>query len=247
NVTPVAGATYQWNGPQGFSASVPNQVLPSATAGQAGAYTATVTLNGCSFTADAATVHVFTGIGAENDVYEVNFNETLTDAEVTVNDLPGNVQAWVINIVAAPAHGTARVENGLLTYTPDLNFYGPDELVYEICNLDCPDDCDEATVRVNVLGTNEQRDCFVPNIITPNGDGANDFFKVPCLEDAYTDNNVRIFNRWGDQVFESDGYGNDWDGRYKGNPLPPGTYFYLIQLEKGNDQNILHGYFTITR
>ena len=247
NVPPMTGATYQWNGPQGFSANVPNPVLPEAKAGQAGEYTVAVALNGCTFTAAPTTVYVFTGIGAVDDVFDVNFNETLTNASLDGNDLAGNVQDWSINIVIEPKNGTASIVNGLLTYTPRLNFYGTDEFAYEICNLDCPDDCDVATVRVNVLGTDDVQTCFVPNIITPNGDGSNDYFKVPCLEDTYKKNNVRIFNRWGDKVYEQDSYKNDWDGRYKGNALPPGTYFYLIQLEKGSNEHCLQGYFTITR
>jgi gliding motility-associated-like protein len=247
NVTPVQGATYQWSGPQGFAASTANPVLPSATAGQAGVYTATLNIEGCSFTAAPVTVHVFTGIDAENDVYEVNFNESLKDVVLAFNDLPGNVTDWFINIVEAPKNGTATVTDGLLSYTPRRNFFGPDELVYEICNADCPDDCDRATVRINVLGTSENNVCFAPNIITPNGDGRNDNFEVPCLETTYTNNNVKVFNRWGDRVFDQDAYQNNWDGRYKGNPLPPGTYFYLIQLDKGNSEECLQGYFTITR
>ncbi|MCC6725536.1 MAG: gliding motility-associated C-terminal domain-containing protein, partial [Saprospiraceae bacterium] len=247
NVSPVAGATYQWNGPQGFTANVPNPVLPSATTGQAGDYTATLTIDGCSFEAAPAEVHVFTGIAAANDVYDLNFNETLSDADVVLNDQPGNVQAWDTRIVEAPKNGSAKMVDGKVTYTPNHNYFGPDELVYEICNADCPDDCTRATVRFNVLGTSENQGCFVPNIITPNGDGRNDNFEVPCLKTTYTDNNVRIFNRWGDKVFDRDGYSNDWDGRYKGNLLPPGTYFYLILLDKDNSKECLQGYFTITR
>ncbi|MBK9014118.1 MAG: gliding motility-associated C-terminal domain-containing protein [Saprospiraceae bacterium] len=247
NVTPVAGATYQWNGPQGFTANVSNPVLPSATAGQAGEYTATLTIEGCSFTAEPATVYVFTGIAAADDMFDVQFNQQLEGGVLVFNDQPGNVQNWDITIVEAPTNGTANVVDGQLNYTPRENFYGPDVLVYEICNTDCPDDCDRATVRINVLGNSENQTCFVPNIITPNGDGRNDVFEVPCLEDTYKNNNMRVFNRWGDKVFEQDAYKNDWDGRFKGSLLPAGTYFYLIQLDKGNSDECLQGYFTITR
>ena len=72
-------------------------------------------------------------------------------------------------------------------------------------------------------------------------------FEVPCLEDTYKNNNMRVFNRWGDKIFEQDAYKNDWDGRFKGSLLPAGTYFYLIQLDKGNSDECLQGYFTITR
>jgi gliding motility-associated-like protein len=247
SVQPMTGATYQWNGPLGFSANVPNPILPEANPGQAGVYTVAVTMNGCTFAAAPTQVHIFSGIDAVDDVFDVNFNETLTNAPLDGNDLTGNVGDWSIRLVIEPKNGTASLVNGLLKYVPRQNFYGKDEFAYEICNLDCPDDCDVATIRVNVLGTDDVQTCFVPNIITPNGDGLNDHFKVPCLQDTYVDNNVRIFNRWGDLVYEQDRYKNDWDGRYKGNPLPPGTYFYLIQLEKGNNENCLQGYFTITR
>ncbi|MBI1227112.1 MAG: T9SS type B sorting domain-containing protein [Bacteroidetes bacterium] len=246
NVTSVAGAIYEWTGPQGFTANSANPVLPSATTGQAGEYTATVTIDGCSFQAPVAAVHVFTGIAAADDIFDVSFNETLTQGVLVFNDQTGNVQNWDIHIVEKPTNGTAKIVNGQLEYTPRENFFGQDALVYEICNTDCPDDCDRATVRFNVLGTNANQPCFAPNIITPNGDGRNDHFTVPCLETTYTNNNVRIFNRWGDKVFEQDGYKNDWDSSYKGSLLPPGTYFYLIQLDKSSSE-VMQGYFTITR
>jgi gliding motility-associated-like protein len=247
NVTQVAGATYQWNGPQGFTASTPNPVLPSATTGQAGAYIATLTIDGCSFQAPAANVHVYTGIVAADDLFDVQFNLPLTEAVLTANDQTGNVQYWDIHIAEQPTNGTAKLVDGKLEYVPNHNYYGQDALVYEICNTDCPDDCATATVRLNVLGSQVEAPCFVPNIITPNGDGRNDFFTVPCLETTYTNNNVRIFNRWGDKVYEKDGYLNDWDSSYKGNLLPPGTYFYLIQLDKQHSDEVMQGYFTITR
>lgn len=247
NVSPVAGAVYQWNGPQGFTATTPNPVIQSAAAGNAGVYSVTLTLAGCTYPAPATEVFAFDGLDAADDAFEVNFNETLQNAALTPNDLLGNVQSWEIRIVEEPKNGTAILLDGELAYVPQRNFYGDDVLVYEICNLDCPNDCDRAAVRISVMGTDEAQDCYVPNIITPNGDGANDYFTVPCLESSYANNNVRIFNRWGDLVFEKDGYRNDWDGQYKGTLLPPGTYFYLIQPEKGNDKNCLQGYFTITR
>ncbi len=247
NVTAVPGATYQWTGPQGFTANAANPVLPSATTGQAGEYMATLTISGCSFNAPPATVYVFTGIAAADDVFEVQFNNSLTDGDLISNDQTGNVQSWDLRIVEQPTNGSAKIVNGQLEYSPRENFFGQDALVYEICNTDCPDDCEQATVRFNVLGSNVNQPCFVPNTITPNGDGRNDHFTVPCLETTYTNNNVRIFNRWGDKVFEQDGYMNNWDSSYKGNLLPPGTYFYLIQLDKANSDEPMQGYFTITR
>ncbi len=74
----------------------------------------------------------------------------------------------------------------------------------------------------------------VPNVITTNGDGLNDFFVVVNLERF--DNNVKVLNRWGKVVFEKDNYQNDWDGTNKnGKPLADGTYFYIITLKDGRE------------
>ncbi|MFW5850853.1 MAG: gliding motility-associated C-terminal domain-containing protein [Bacteroidota bacterium] len=82
-------------------------------------------------------------------------------------------------------------------------------------------------------------DVFVPTGITPNNDGDNDTWVIPYL---YSCPNavVKIFNRWGAKVYESDGiyYTNPWDGRNKkGDLLPTGTYYYIIEYndEKGTE------------
>ncbi|OFZ14437.1 MAG: hypothetical protein A3D92_19520 [Bacteroidetes bacterium RIFCSPHIGHO2_02_FULL_44_7] len=69
-----------------------------------------------------------------------------------------------------------------------------------------------------------------PTVITPNYDGHNDLFIINFLEKLYPECRVVIFNRWGSVVFESVGYADPWDGTFKGEPLPMGTYFYTIEL-----------------
>ena len=80
-----------------------------------------------------------------------------------------------------------------------------------------------------VIGTSGSGDCLIPNIISPNNDGANDFFIVSCI-DFFPNNRLRIFNRWGDKVLDVKNYQNDWAGTFRNELLPPGTYFYLLQL-----------------
>lgn len=69
------------------------------------------------------------------------------------------------------------------------------------------------------------KDCspFIPNVITPNGDGLNDAFKIRNLK--LSDYHLQIFNRWGTRIFESKNYQNDWDGRNNSN----GVYYYLLR------------------
>ena len=137
-------------------------------------------------------------------------------------------------IVMEPGRGRARVIDGtIIAYTPDPNFVGTDQLVYEVCREGCA--CDEAALRIKV---GEEVECEAPNIITPNGDGINDTFIIPCLLNAadYPDSQLLIFNRWGDEVYRSPTpYPNDWGGTFNGSELPVDTYFYVLNLGDGSE------------
>jgi gliding motility-associated-like protein len=75
----------------------------------------------------------------------------------------------------------------------------------------------------------EQCPIAAPNVITVDGDGVNDFFVVKNLED-FDRLEVQIFNRWGNLVYESNDYQNDWNGVDKsGKKLEDGVYFYMIE------------------
>jgi gliding motility-associated-like protein len=67
---------------------------------------------------------------------------------------------------------------------------------------------------------------------TPNGDGYNDTWHIPHAADYGDRIEVEIFNRWGERIFHSRGYGADqeWDGKFKGKDLPIGTYYYIIKI-----------------
>jgi gliding motility-associated-like protein len=64
---------------------------------------------------------------------------------------------------------------------------------------------------------------------SPNGDGKNDLFIIDYI-DQFPLNTVEIYNRWGDLLFYSKGYETPWDGNFKGQQLPVGTYYYVIHL-----------------
>ncbi|HLP19598.1 MAG TPA: PKD domain-containing protein, partial [Chitinophagales bacterium] len=65
---------------------------------------------------------------------------------------------------------------------------------------------------------------FIPNVFTPNSDGANDTWGV--YSQAVKQLRLFIFNRWGEKVFEGDGINQTWDGTYQGKPVPAGIYTY---------------------
>lgn len=85
-----------------------------------------------------------------------------------------------------------------------------------------------------------QCDCevAVPTAFSPNNDGKNDYFGVIRQEDCPVNGYVlRVFNRWGQMVFESYEVDKQWDGYFEGVPAAQGVYFYSIQLNKGTGEN----------
>ncbi|MBL4592881.1 MAG: gliding motility-associated C-terminal domain-containing protein [Flavobacteriales bacterium] len=84
------------------------------------------------------------------------------------------------------------------------------------------------------VGLDSDEDCTLKFYtgITPNGDGKNDTWTIKGLKGKGT---VIVFNRWGQKVFESTGYNNDWGGTSNGNILPDGDYYYVINCDDGND------------
>lgn len=73
----------------------------------------------------------------------------------------------------------------------------------------------------------------VMNLFTPNGDGFNDVWFVNTTDILFPIK-VTVYNRYGGTVYFSDNYQNDWDGYYKGNPLPQATYYFVIEDSNGN-------------
>lgn len=83
----------------------------------------------------------------------------------------------------------------------------------------------------------------IPNVFTPNGDGINDTFEITGLSD-YPDNELTIFNRWGNTIYHKQGYLNDWTG----NGLNEGTYYYVLQVKDNSGQSETYkGYLTLLR
>lgn len=87
---------------------------------------------------------------------------------------------------------------------------------------------------------------FIPNVITPNGDGFNDVWNIRDLE-GFPDNTMRIVNRWGDEVFEQSPYQNKWAGTWKGQDLPGGTYYYILMIHYNGQDIKFDGPITVVR
>jgi len=74
---------------------------------------------------------------------------------------------------------------------------------------------------------------YIPNAFTPNGDGNNDAFNIYSNAGVITGVDMKIFNQWGQLIYETNNLAKGWDGTYKGKKQPSGVYMYVIKIQLG--------------
>ncbi len=101
--------------------------------------------------------------------------------------------------------------------------------------VDTDDDNDGVADQEDAFPTQSEPRLRPAEAFTPNGDGNNDRWVIPGLNN-YPNNMVMVYNRSGHVVFEARGYQNDWEGFYRDNRerLPQGSYLYVIDLGDDN-------------
>ena len=163
--------------------------------------------------------------------------------------------------------------NSQIVLSPEINF-AYDSIFWTPSNaLSCAQ-CPEPTVignsdiELTVTALNEQgcfatasvrlefeveSDYYTPNVFTPNGDGINDFFTVYTNDPQLTIGVFRIFDRWGNLVFEKLNFptgqsSEGWDGRYDNELLNPGVFVYTAELIRdGAPDRVISGDVTLIR
>jgi large repetitive protein len=169
---------------------------------------------------------------AEDDEFTTNEDTPLT-GDVSSNDT--GTSGYVYVVTNGTDNGTLVLNpDGTFTYTPNPDFNGFDTFTYIACINNT--NCVTATVTIIVVPLDDAV-VKIPNGFSPDGDNVNDTFIIENIN-QYPNNNVTIFNRWGNIVFEKEGYTNAeaWDGTTEsggvtiGSKVPEGTYFYVIDL-----------------
>jgi len=192
---------------------------------------------------------------AANDFLQIVQN-TVLNGLVTVNDFDPDDDDLSYSLVSggsAEEFG-ALVFNtdGSFSYTPGPNFHGTVGFTYLLCDNGIPVKCDNALVAIEIL---QDSQLDIISGISPNDDGNTDVWEIGGIE-KFPQNNVKIFNRWGNLVYETDGYDNI-SKRFEGiavtglfigdssGLLPESTYFYVIDLKNGTKP--LSGFLLIKR
>ncbi len=105
------------------------------------------------------------------------------------------------------------------------------------------------SIKINVVDptTLECEKAFLPTAFTPNGDGLNDAFGISNPFALQKLVSFEIYDRWGNQIFQTTNVFDKWDGDYKGQPLNPGVVMYKVTHVCNNVEYIESGTVTIVR
>ncbi len=131
--------------------------------------------------------------------------------------------------------------NGIPEWTPatglsDAFIFNPiakpeETTTYTLSLTDVNNCISTDTVTINVLKL--KYDGKITNLFTPNDDGVNDTWYIQDIQ-RFPDNEVFVYNIYGQEVFTKKGYMNDWKGTYNGSELPDGTYYYVLKFENSD-------------
>jgi len=158
-----------------------------------------------------------------------------SDASINVRFFPNPILNLPNPGVCVQAHKTATITapSGMTSYLwngqAGAQTYIADHPQTVTLTVTDPNGC---TATQDIQVADECPDIVIPNAFTPNGDGINDTWDIQGLEYDATAL-VRIFTRYGQQIFESKGYAKPWDGTSKGKQLPSGVYYYIVNVKNG--------------
>lgn len=145
----------------------------------------------------------------------------LPDADVTFNNFSFNAVAFewykndsIFSIDSVPLYRFA--EEG----TYDIKLIGTSA-----------EGCKDSITHENLVKVMAQGDVHIPSGFTPNGDGSNDGFRPIGYGIDAEGYNLKIFNRWGERVFETDDRDEEWDGTFKGVACSQDVYIWVVKLQ----------------
>jgi gliding motility-associated-like protein len=219
-------------------------------AGTPATLTWTLSTQDCpDYSSDEVTIHPDQGPLATDDQAGMAATTRSVSINLIANDQLFGAGTFDLRLLSEPVIGTVvGLENGILIYAAPAGAFGTEVLTYELCVEGCP--CSFATITI-LIEAGQIEEVEAGNTITPNGDGFNDSFVFDIIRstppEAIPDNELIIFNRWGDIVFQMEGYDNNWNGvNSRGEDLPEATYYYILRLNIGEGM-VLRGDITIIR
>lgn len=178
---------------------------------------------------------------AVNDTVQIPKEATQVSFNIADND-SGNYNEYTI--LSEPFEGNLEIEdNGEITFSLGAERFIETYAKYSVVTQDCEQHTSEGHIvfvrnNINVTEGDKTLNIFIPNIMSPNGDGDNDYLYIEDIEN-YEKNSIEIFSEDGKLIFKESPYNQDWEGKsntgiVSGGDLPNGTYFYIVRVDSFN-------------
>jgi len=223
-ISASGGTSYLWS--PGSSLSDSTSASPTAHPTDTTTYTVKVSnANGC-FDTKTVTVNVLQSPVANAGANKVIFEGQ--SVQLTASEKNGNVFYWT----PTTALSDPNVLDPIASPVDDITY-----TLHVTSTYKCNTDSSKVFVKV-------YKKITIPNTFSPNGDGINDYWNIDALI-TYPDCVLSVFDRYGQQVYHSIGYGKPWNGKYNGQLLPTGTYYYVLDLK--NNTPKISGWVLIVR
>ena len=249
NLPPMASG--QWTTPSQAFINIPEQSTTHAFELEEGNHPFIWTLSGPScpnYSSDTLYVNFNRDSPeASDDFFNFSDDQKTFSGVLLGNDKVNSIFEWDVELYKAPNIGEIELtKEGTFEYQTSFYHNFNTSFTYVLFNRSCPDLNDTAQVNLT-LNFNELE---LANLlgVTPNGDGINDQFVIPELLHAgsqFPENELMVYNRWGNLVYQKKNYANDWQAIGKnGKVLPVGTYYYLLILN-GEERIVKDGSLVI--
>ena len=186
-----------------------------------------------SYSADSLVVRTEAAAPAEDDFYTLAEDETFLEIAPFANDAGRENPTRFVTVTAPPTAGQlSPLDADIFEFKRPLCFAGQVEFTYAACTVTglCPMLCDTAVVTIEVLTDPRNSYLFLPDGITANGDGLNDYWVIEGIE-KYQNSELVIVNQAGQVIFSEKPYTNSWNGEYRGKKLPEGAYYYILKTD----------------
>jgi len=234
----LANTTYNWTGPNNFTSAQTVVRIPITGPSVAGTYSLVITQGICSSDPVSTTINPSDITPVPVAAFDATPSIPLAASvplTVSFTNLSTNADSYLWDFGDG---STSTQTNPQHTYTTKGSFTV--KLTATNKNV-CTN-----TVSLGKLILRYDVTIFIPNAFTPNGDAINDDFGVKITN--LKDYRIQIFNRYGIQLYEAKDILKRWDGLYNGNPVPVGTYYYVITgITLNGDALKEAGYVTVLR
>lgn len=223
----IGNTVYQWYNEEGYTISTQNPI--EVEANLEAEYMVIIQTDGCQPDTLVSSVNLHPTPTV--DINALSFARESDSMQLVANSSLSNLFEWSTGVDSCIGCNTAIVEatEGLSYTVTVTNDYG--------CKA-------EATTTIRTFCDAE---IFIPNSFSPNLDGINDVFRVRSIADIQVVT-FRVFDRWGNLMFEGDSNHAEWNGTYHGSMVDPGVYVYYMEVKCPSGQlNLLKGNVTMLK